>query len=462
MTQGPIFKQLITYVIPLIIANLLQMVFNLTDTLVLGVFAENGNLCVGAVATTGALISLITNLFIGLSTGANVMVARYIGAKKDESVKKTIGVAVFLSVVAGAILVLVGVFCSRHFLTLTGVSDLHIDLATRYITIYLCGAPFIMLYNYCANVLRASGDTVRPMLYITIGGVINVVLNIVLVVLTPLDVEGVAIATVVSNAFAGIACFITLLKGQSSVKFEWKYFRIFKEEFIELLKVGVPSGINGCLFAFSNVLIVSGTNELGKIFGNHIVTGAGYANQIDNIIYVCMNAVALSSQAFVSQNLGARKYERIKRSFFSSLGIVSVVGVSLGVLMICIAKPLFTAISGSQLVAKATFTKTFWVGLFYVLAGLMEVMSCSLRGLGKSFTGMIVTLSGTVLFRALWVWFIFPLKKTEAMLYCLYPISWIITVITLAIILAVVFRNLRRRLLTASNDAKIIKEESTN
>lgn len=462
MTKGPIFKQIVAFAIPLVIANLLQTAFNMADTFILGIFADNGDLCVGAVSTTGSLINMIVSLFIGLSVGANVVVARFIGAKQEERVKKTIGTSVAISLIAGAILVLVGIFCSRTFLTWTNVDSDFIDLATTYLTIYLCGSPFMLLYNYSANILRASGDTVRPMFYITVGGVINVLLNIILVVFTPLDVEGVAIATVASNAFAGVACFISLLKNKSVAKFEWKYFKIYKYELGELLRVGVPSGINSALFGFSNTLIGSSINKLGVLHGNHIVAGSGYANQFDNIIYVCMNSIALSAQAFISQNYGARDYDRIKRTFFTSVGIVSVVGIVISGLMVALVYPLINAISGNPKVAEAALNKTLWIGAFYVLCGIMDTMSYSLRGVGKSFTGMVVTLTGTVFFRVLWILFIFPLNQTEAMLYSVYPITWAITIVTFIIIIYRIFKNLRRKFFLEDKIAKDFMEETQN
>lgn len=460
MTKGPIFKQLVVFAIPLLIANLLQQAFNMADTFVLGIFADNGDLCVGAVSTTGSLINMIISLFIGLSVGANVVVARFIGARQEERVKRTIGTSVAISLIAGAILVLVGIFCSRTFLKWTNVGEDFIELATTYLTIYLCGSPFMLLYNYSANILRASGDTFRPMLYITIGGVINVVLNIILVVLTPLDVEGVAIATVASNAFAGIACFISLLKNKSVARFEWKYFRIYKGELSELLKVGIPSGINSALFGFSNTLIGSSINQLGALYGNHIVAGSGYSNQFDNIIYVCMNSIALSAQAFISQNYGARDYNRIKRTFFTSIAIVSVVGVVVSGLMVALVYPLINTISGNADVARAALTKTLWIGAFYVLCGIMDTMSYSLRGVGKSLTGMVVTLTGTVFFRVLWILFIFPINPSETLLYSVYPISWVITIATFIVIIAYVFKNLRRKFMLVEKIAIDFKEET--
>lgn len=459
MTTGPIFKNMVVFAIPLVIASLLQTAFNMADTFVLGIFAEDGDRCVGAVSTTGSLINMIISLFIGLSVGANVVVARFIGAKKQEKVNRTIGTSVLLSLIAGSILVIVGIFCSRIFLRWTGVSDNFIDLATTYLKIYLCGSPFMLLYNYCANILRASGDTVRPMLYITIGGVINVVLNIILVVFTPLDVEGVALATVASNAFASICCFVTLLKSKTNVKFKWKYFRIYKEEFLELVKVGVPSGINSALFGFSNTLISSSINKLGNIYGNHIVSGSGYANQFDNIIYVGMNSIALSAQAFVSQNYGAQNYSRIKRSFFTAISVVSVVGLVISGLMLALVYPLIKVISGEPMVAQAAFNKTLWIGAFYTLCGIMDTMSYSLRGVGKSFTGMIVTLTGTVLFRVLWILIIFPINPTETLLYCVYPITWVITIVTFIIIISRVFKNLRKRFALSERISSSYKQD---
>ena len=446
MTTGPIFKQLVKYAIPLIVANLLQTAFNLADTLVLGMFAENGNTCVGAVGTTSAITNLCIAMFIGLSVGSNVMVARHIGAKNQEAIKRTVGLSVFLSVFAGIVLVIIGVFCSKYFLQWTGVSQVHFDLANRYLTIYLCGMPFIMLYNFCASILRASGDTFRPMIYITIGGVLNVILNIILVVFTPLDVEGVAIATVASNAFAGIACLIVLIKSKTTTKFEWKYFRVFKQELIQLLRIGVPSGIQSCVFAFSNVLITSSMNELGKIYGPHILSGSGYSGQIDNIIYVMMDAIALSAQVFISQNLGARNYGRIKSTLVTSVSMVGVLGLSLSGLLVLLIKPIVFAISGDQQVMQAAFARTVWVTVFYFLCGIMNTMSFSLRGLGKSFISMIIVVVGNVVLRVLWISFVFPLNKTEAMIYVLYPITWAITITMLAIILVVILKDLKQKL----------------
>ena len=447
MTTGPILKKIITYAIPLIVANLLQVAFNLADTLVLGMFAENGNNCVGAVSTTSAIINLCVALFIGLSVGSNVMVARNIGAKNQEGVKRTIGLSVFLSVFAGVVLLLVGVFFSRTFLELTGVSDVHIDLANKYLKIYLCGTPFIMLYNFCASVLRASGDTFRPMIYIMIGGVVNVILNIILVVFTPLDIEGVAIATVTSNAIAGICCLVTLLKSNSVVKFEWKYFRIFKKELIDLVKIGIPSGLQSCVFAFSNVLIASSMNELGKIYGAHVLSGSGYSGQIDNLIYMMMDAIALSAQVFVSQNLGAKNYDRIKKTLFTSVGLVASLGISLSGILVLLIKPIVLAISGDQLVAQAAFTRTIYVTIFYFLCGTMNTMSFSLRGLGESLISMLVVVFGNVVLRVIYILFIFPLNKTEATIYVLYPITWAITIGILAIFLVVILKKLKIKLM---------------
>ena len=452
MTNGSIFKKLIAFAIPLVIANLLQTAFNLADTLILGMFAENGNDCVGAVSTTAALTNLCIAMFIGLSAGSNVMVARNIGAKNQEGIKRTIGLSVFLSVYAGIVLVIIGVFCSKYFLQWTGVSQVHFDLANRYLTIYLCGMPFIMLYNFCASILRASGDTFRPMIYITIGGVLNVILNIILVVFTPLDVEGVAIATVASNAFAGIACFITLIKSKTDTRFEWKYFRIFKQELVQLLRIGVPSGIQICVLSFSNVLVTSAMNELGILYGPHIISAYGYSVQIDNIIYVMLDSIALSAQVFVSQNMGAKQIGRIRKALFVSVGMVSVVGLFLSSLLLVLIKPIVFAISGDQLVAAASFTR-MWVTMFAFLCGIMSTFSLSLRGLGKSFVSMMVVISCNLVLWVLWLSFVFPLNKTEAMVYIFYPITWTITITVLGIIFFTTLKNLQQ---------KFLKEEQTN
>ena len=459
MTEGTIFKKMVLFAVPLIITNLLQTLFTLADTLVLGAFADQGNLCVGAVSTTAAIINLVIALFIGLSAGANVMVARYIGARRAENVKRTIGLSVCLSVVAGGMLVLVGAIMSRTFLIWTGCGKEFIDLATRYLTIYLCGAPFMMLYNFSASVIRASGDTVRPMAYIMIGGVVNVILNIVLVVFTPLDIEGVAIATVISNAIAGICCLVTLIKSSSDVKFEWKYFRFYKEELLEILKVGVPSGIQGAIFAFSNVLVTASINRLGVIFGKHIVSGSGYATQLDNLVYVGMNAVALATQAFVSQNLGARKPDRIKRTILIGTTMAFVTGQALGIIMILICKPVIFAISQDWLVAEAAFVKCFFIGFFYSLCGIMDTLSYSLRGLGKSMLGMLIALFGSILLRIIWIFTIFEIFTTETGLYSVYPISWIVTDIVLIIAVINEYKKINKTLFLQEKMSNTLQQD---
>lgn len=427
MTNGPILKKLLQCAYPLIIGNVLSVFFNLADTLVLGIFRGDGP--VGAVGATGALYTLIISLAIGLSMGANVVVAKNIGAKNQEGVKRTVGLSVLLSLVLGVTISIVGVLFSKTFLTWMGVAPSRLEDASLYLKIIFLGLPVILLYQFCGSILRAAGDSLRPMIYISIGGVMNVVLNVVFVAWFGMGVEGVAIATIVSNGFAAIMCFIALITNKDVVKFDWKYFRFYKEQLLEVLRIGLPCGIQSGLFSVSNVLIQSAINS----FGPTVMDGSGYANHFDNIVYTIQNAIAVSTMSFVSQNVGAKNMKRVKKTTLIAMGVVSVVGVILGAISLIIIKPVLGLISDNQAVIEAAFIKVKFIAIPYFLCGILEVLSMSLRGLGKSIMSMIMCIFGSVVLRILWIEFILPLNHTLAMLFIVYAITWSATIILLAI-----------------------------
>ncbi|MBQ3597342.1 MAG: MATE family efflux transporter [Clostridia bacterium] len=440
MTEGPILKKLIRCAVPLIIGNVLSVLFNLADTLVLGIF--RGDAAVGAVGSTGAIYNLIIGLAIGLSMGSNVIVAKAIGAKDEQSVKKSIGMSVMLSLILGAVVFLIGFFFSKNFLVWTGVTADRLKNATLYLKVIFCGMPLILLYNFCASILRASGDTLRPMIYISIGGVMNVILNVVFVWAFGMGVEGVAIATVVSNGFAAVMCFRALVRNQGMVKFELKHFKLYKEQLIEVLKVGLPCGVQGCLFSISNVVIQSSINSFGPI----VMDGSGYANHFDNIVYTIQNAIAVTTMAFVSQNVGARNMKRVKRTTLTATAFVSVVGLCLGLISLLIVRPALGLITDNQEVIQAAFIKVKFVAFPYFLCGAMEVISFSLRGLGKSFVSMLICIFGSVVLRVAWIEFILPLNRSLEMLYIVYAISWVVTIAILLVAYIVVQKRLAQKI----------------
>lgn len=419
LTVSPIFKKLIVYALPLMATNILQLLFNVSDVMVLGIAGYD----VGAVGSTSALINLIIGLFVGLSVGANVMVARFVGSGEKERSEKVVGMSVLIAVTVGVVLAVIGFFCARIFLSWMDCPDKFIDEATRYMQIYFIGMPIILLYNFCASIMRAVGDTLRPLIYLVIAGVVNVGLNFLLTYYFRLGVTGVAVATVASQLISVTLAMISLIKSKGYAHFAFKKFRIFKTEFVEMLKIGLPAGLQGCLFSLSNVIIQSTVNS----FGDVAVNGNTVAAQFDGLIYNATDAISLSCMAFVSQNLGAKKADRIKRTVWQSLLTATVVGMVAGGIVLVLLRPLASIMTDDPAEVEYAWNRAIIVSTTHFICGLMYVMSNAMRGLGKSTSAMIVCLSGSCLFRILWVNTVCRYVNTPAALYWVYPVSWVLT-----------------------------------
>ncbi len=439
MTGGRLFPKIVKFAIPLILMNILQILFNVSDVMVLGLFA--GDDPVAAVGSTSSLINLIVGLFVGLSVGANVMVSEYLGSGDADRVKRTIGMSIVISLTVGAGLLFVGVFGARTFLILMNCDPQVLDMAEKYLIIYFIGMPVNMLYNFCASILRAAGETVKPLIYLTIGGVLNIMLNIIFILVFKKDVEGVAIATVVSQTFSAVACLITIIRGSGTVKLRRKYLRIYKSELLEIIKVGVPSGIQGCLFAFSNVIIQSTIN----LFGKDMMAGNAYGLQIESFTYFAMNGVGLTALSFVSQNYGAKNFERVKKTVIECLLFVMGVGVVMGGIMALIPEVLVGLISKDAVVVGYACTRMRIICGLYFLCGTMDVLSYSLRGLGKSTTAMVVTLFGSCVLRIVWIKVIMIFINDIKVVYWAYPLTWAITTVFLAILCFVSINKLQKK-----------------
>lgn len=418
MTSGAIFKKIVAFAIPLIFTNLLQILFNACDVLILGIFVNDN--AVAAVGATSALINLIVGLFVGLSVGANVMVSAYLGKRDEEKVKRTVGMSVLLSVIVGVLLIFVGVFGARLFLTWMSCAPAVIDMAETYLKIYFIGMPVMMLYNFCAAILRAAGETVKPLVFLTVGGIVNVLLNIFFVTVLRKNVEGVAIATVVSQAISAACCIYILLKSKGVLKLELKHLRIYKSELWEMVKIGVPSGLQGCLFSVSNVVVQSGVNSFGEV----VMAGNSYAQQIEAVVYQSMNGVSLAALSFVGQNYGAGKYDRIKKIVWECTLLVTIVGVVLGGLAALLAKELVGLIASDPAVTEVAARRMVIVCLPYALCGIMEVYSFALRGFGKSTSSMLINLFCTCVFRIVWISVMLKIIDEIYVVYWAYPISW--------------------------------------
>ena len=422
MCEGALLKKLIIYALPLLATNVLQLLFNAADVAVLGIFA--GDDPVAAVGATAALINLIVGLFIGLSVGANVLIARCVGENNEKRARRMVGMSMVLSVGIGLALMIVGVAFARTFLTWMKCDPDIIDLSVKYMTIYFIGMPILLLYNFCASILRAVGDTLRPMIFLMIGGAVNVGLNILFIVVFKKDVEGVAIATVVSQAISATLSIIVLLKGNGFAKLQLRRIRIYPKELKMMIKIGLPAGLQGCLFALSNVLIQSTINSFGK----QVMAANTIAGQLDGFIYNAMNAISLSALAFVSQNLGANNFERIKKTILYSLAVVTVVGVGVGAIIVAIAPAICGIMAEEKIVAEIAFTRIVLISTTYFTCGVMDVLSNSLRGLGKSTLAMYLTLAGTCVFRIIYINTICKLYHELLVLYAIYPVSWLVSI----------------------------------
>ena len=431
MTQGALLPKVLMFSLPLIASGVLQLLFNAADMVVVGQWA--GKECLAAVGSTGSLINLMVNVFIGLSVGGSVAVARSFGANDPAAVHRSVHTAMSLAIIAGlAVGVLGFVFC-RPLLRL--MDNPVLDLATTYMKIYFLGMPFTMVYNFGASILRAVGDTKRPLIYLTIAGVVNVILNLILVIVFHMNVAGVAIATVVSQAVSAVLVVLCLMRSHGVVHLELKELRIYKRQLIDIAKVGLPAGLQGSLFSISNVLIQSSVNGFGEV----VVAANSAGGNLEGFVYTAMNAIHQAALTFASQNLGAGKIKRVRRSVLVCLLTVLAIGLIFGNLMLLCGKPLLSLylddpsaidpLTGVT-VLEYGIKRLSWMLPLYCLCGLMDVMVGTLRGVGYSIMPMIVSLTGACLFRVVWIMTVFAANPTLDILYMSYPISWGLTFAT--------------------------------
>lgn len=436
MTEGPLLPNIIMYTIPIILTGVLQLTFNAADLIVVGRFC--GSESVAAVGATSALVNLLVNLFIGLSGGAGVTLAHALGSHNEEQAKRTVHTAIPLALISGVVLTFVGFFFSETFLSLMGTPESTLKLSSVYLKIYFLGITFNMLYNYSASILRAAGDTKSPLLFLSISGVLNVALNVIFVTLFHMDVAGVALATTLSQVVSAILITRALIKRDDCCRLDVKAFKITKPELLKILRIGIPSGVQGSLFSISNVLIQSSVNS----FGVEFMSGSAAAANIEGFVYITQNAFYHSALNFSGQNTGAKNYKRVRKSFYICLLLVTIVGLALGLIVYALAKPLLSIyITDSTAAIEAGVVKLLFVCLPYFLCGLMEVSTGALRGMGVSLSTMVISLLGACGFRILWIYTVFrmPQFHTGAGLFVSYPISWILTFVTQFILFLLVY-----------------------
>ncbi len=415
--------KMISFALPLMLSGILQLLFNAVDIIVVGRFS--GSQSLAAVGSTSSLINMLTNLFIGISLGANVLAARFYAAGKHKEMSETVHTAIATAFVSGVIMIFVGIFLSRPALELMDTPSDVIELSTLYIRIYFLGMPFFMLYNYGAAILRAVGDTKRPLIFLVISGVVNACLNMLLVIVFHLDVAGVAIATVISQVISCVLVIGCLYKTDAVYQLRFKKLRIKKKYLVQIFRIGIPAGLQSTLISFSNVLLQSSVNSFGSI----AMAGYTAANNILSFLYMAANAVTQACMSFTSQNFGARKPKRMDRVIIDGMILQFIICLSLGTLAYVFGSQISSIYTDNSDVIKSSVEILALTTIPYFLCGIMDAWPGIIRGMGRSTVPMILCLIGTVGVRILWIFFFFPHHRTLRYLFISYPVSWIATII---------------------------------
>ena len=446
MCNGPLLGKILRFAIPLMLSGVLQLLFNAADIVVVGQFS--GSTALAAVGSTGALNNLIINVFLGLSIGTSVLVSRYYGAKTWPAVKDVVHTSMLVSALSGVFLIFFGIFLSRPLLELMGTPDDVLNQAVLYMRIIFVGMPASMIYNFGAAILRAVGDTRRPLFFLLASGIINVILNLFFVIAFNMDVAGVALATIISQAISALLVVACLMKSEGSYRLYLNELRISKDKLIQIAKVGLPAGVQGAVFSISNVLIQSSVNTFGSI----AMAGNTAASNIEGFVYTSMNSLYQASLSFTSQNVGAQKTERIVPIFLRCLGIVMAIGGGLSLFVMTFAHPLLGIYSSDPTVIEYGISRLSVVCATYLLCGMMDVACGSIRGLGYSVTPTIVSLTGACGLRVLWIYTFFQMEHTLFCLYLSYPVSWIITFLVHLVCFIVFFRRWKDRVTNVPAD----------
>lgn len=452
MTTGPLFSNLVRYAVPMILTNLLQMLYSAADMVVVGRFC--GSKSVAAIGATGSLMALLVGLFGGLSVGVSVAVAHALGAGRNREVRHTVHTAVPLGVLGGLVLLVLGVVFAPTLLQWMATPADILDLSVIYMRVYFVGVPFAMLYNFAGAVLRAAGDSQSPLRFLTIAGVTNIVLNVLFVVVFHMDVVGVALATTISQAVSGLLVLWALLRRTDACRFQWRRMRMRKRPLMQILRIGLPSGVQSTMFSLSNVLLQSTINS----FGAAAVSGNAAAANLDSFCFMVGAAVSATAMNFTGQNVGALKIDRVRRVLrITAWSMVAVAALSAVALLGAGEWLLSLFITDSPEAIRYGILRLSFVALPYVLAALQDVLSSVVRGMGNSAAPMVVSVLGICVFRVAWLYTVFPLWPTMESVYLTYPISWLLVLVAMVVVYRRTLRRLYRR---AAADAPETPEAS--
>lgn len=440
MCNGTIMDKLISFSLPLMLSGILQLLFNAVDIVVVGRFT--GSQALAAVGSTTALINLFINLFIGVSLGANVLAARYYAAGKQKEMSETVHTAMLFALISGCVMVLAGLFFSRGALELMDTPDDVISQAALYMKIYFMGMPFFMLYNYGAAILRAVGDTKRPLLFLVISGAANAALNLLLVIVFSMGVAGVAVATVISQCISCVMVLSCLIRTESSYQLSLKKLRIRPAYLLQIFQVGIPAGIQSTVITFSNVLLQSSVNS----FGSTAMAGYTAANNIFGFLYTSINSVSQACMSFTSQNYGAGKKKRMDLVLRDCLILTVVIGLLMGGGAYLFGPELLHIYTSDEAVIACGMEILLYTTVTYFLCGIMDLIPGALRGMGRSAVPMLLSVIGTVGTRIIWIYLIFPAHRSLAVLFISYPVSWLATIIMQAACFFFVRRNVHSKM----------------
>ena len=422
MCNGSLMDKLISFSLPLMLSGILQLLFNAVDIIVVGRFT--GRHALAAVGSTTALINMFVNLFIGISLGVNVLAARFFAAKKEREMSETVHTAIAFALVSGIVMAFVGAFFAKTALELMGTPDDVIRLSALYMRLYFCGMPFFMLYNYGAAILRAIGDTKRPLLFLIIAGIANVALNLILVVVFHLGVAGVAIGTILSQLISSILVVRCLCKAEASYQLHFSKLSIKGAYMKQIFKVGIPAGIQSTVINFSNVLLQSSVNSFGSI----AMAGYTAANNIFGFLYAATNSITQACMSFTSQNYGVGKLKRMDRVLFNCMILTIVITLLLGGGTYIFGHQLLGIYTSDAEVIACGIEIFLYTTVTYFLCGLMDLFPGAMRGMGYSFVPMIISIIGTVGLRIVWIFWVFPNNRSLDVLFISYPASWILTI----------------------------------
>ena len=421
MTTGSLWKNILLFSLPLMGSQVLEVLFNLSDVAVVGRFADY--MALGAVGSTTLLVTLFTGILIGMGAGVNVRVAHELGAGNKKGIEETIHTSLLLCAITGLLVCAICLLFSGRMLSMMNTKPELIDQAILYMKIYSLGMPAMAIYNFGNGVLSAIGDTKRPLIYLSIAGVVNVLLNLFFVISLNMDVAGVALATVISQVISAGLVFWCLVKSEGALKLRIRDLRISKVKLKRIAKIGLPAGMQGAVFSISNVLIQSSVNSFGSI----AMAGNTASQNIEGFIYNAMNAIYQTNLSFTSQNYGGRKYKRIGRITLTCVGVVTAVGLGMGLAAFAAGESLLRIYSSDPEVIQFGLKRMAVFGTTYFLCGIMDTMVGSIRGLGSSVIPMCVSIIGVCGLRVLWIFTVFQWSRSLTTLYLSYPVTWVVT-----------------------------------